>query len=217
MDERSSIISLETARNGSTVPVINGIYLHSIYDPEKEAEAFVETFEKQLTHKNHVLILGLGFGYHIKSTCEVLRQKHGKFHITVLEPNKDLINIVEAHKNFSEDEVTIYELKDNLSLYKNESFIKFLLQKPCLLKHEASFSLSKEKFSSFLTYKSDKRLKNFESQISEATKDLLAPDLNSSFLDNVQKIKLQSNISSRAEYLNLALEQVLKKSNGETL
>ena len=97
MDERNSTISLEVARNGSPVPTINGIYLHSIYDPEKEADAFVETYERQLTQKNHVLILGLGFGYHVEKISRVSCAQFIR-HLKSLFLNQTKNSLLKLHK-----------------------------------------------------------------------------------------------------------------------
>ena len=210
MDDRNSIISLETARNGSTVPVVNGIYLHSIYDPEKEAETFVENFEKQFQKKNHVLILGLGFGYHIEQAVESLRSLHASFHITVLEPNKELIKLVESNKIFSPQEVTVLHLESSKKIYESEEFVRFLIKKPSILKHESSFSLNKNAFSDFLTFKSSRILEQHQQQLSERTQNLLTLELNTSFSKSANTILNTETITSRADYLTLALNEIIQ-------
>lgn len=212
MDERNSTISLEMARNGSPVPVCNGIYLHSIYDPEKEAESFVETYERQLTQKNHVLILGLGLGYHVEKVAEFMRTVHKNFHITILEPNSELITITNQQRTFSSQEISIIHLVDYKNLYASKKFVKFLMQKPCLLKHEASFGLNKELFSGFLTFKSDRKISSFEESLSAQTRELLALDPQASFRESASRIETSGKISGRAEYLTLALREVINKN-----
>lgn len=215
MDERNSTISLEMARNGSPVAIVNGIYLHSIYDPEKEAESFVETFESQLTHKTHVLILGLGLGYHVEKVAAFMRSTHKSFHITVLEPNSELITITNEQRNFKASEVSIVHLTDYKKLYLNKSFVTFLMQKPCLIKHEASFGLNKELFAGFLTFKSDRKVSSFEESLSPQTRELLAIDPTLSFRGSAAKVEASGKITSRAEYLTLALREIVIKNEKE--
>jgi hypothetical protein len=47
MEERKKQYEIKTSRNGLTVPVVNGIHLHSIYNPIKEAEAFATSFKEK--------------------------------------------------------------------------------------------------------------------------------------------------------------------------
>lgn len=215
MDERNSTISLEKARNGSTVAIINGVYLHSVYDPEKEADAFVETYEKQLQLKNHILILGLALGYHIEKVTKYLRTHHGEYKITVLETNEELIKISKEKQQFDEQRVSIIHLSDYKKLYAKKEFVNFLMQKPCLLKHEASFGLSKEKYTGFLTYKSSKETTSYTDLLSETTKDLIS--LRSEFIlkEMGNQIKASGHIEGRSEFLAMALNEVIKLDQEE--
>ncbi|MGE5418061.1 MAG: motility associated factor glycosyltransferase family protein [Acidobacteriota bacterium] len=62
-------------------------YLHSVYDPIKEAETAVNNMnEKSLVN----IIYGTGMGYHILA---VLNSQHGKKINIIIEPNIDLLRI----------------------------------------------------------------------------------------------------------------------------
>ena len=91
MEERNNQYEFKTSRNGLKVPVIKGIHLHSIYNPIKEAEAFAQGYEDTIKAKNKILILGLGFGYHIEEVAKLLNQYHEKYEVIVLEPNSKLV------------------------------------------------------------------------------------------------------------------------------
>jgi len=59
-------------------------YIHSKYDPEKEAERFVTKFENE-TYKN-VLFIGLGLGYHVKKFMEI----HPNTNFSIYEPDEEI-------------------------------------------------------------------------------------------------------------------------------
>ncbi|MEI8346869.1 MAG: hypothetical protein WCG27_05350, partial [Pseudomonadota bacterium] len=60
-----STFEIKYSKTNHPIPVINGVHLHSVYNPIKEAETFISKQEKILKEKNHILFLGLGFGHHI--------------------------------------------------------------------------------------------------------------------------------------------------------
>jgi spermidine synthase len=107
MDERNSQYKLEASRNGLTVPVINDVYLHSIYNPVIEAQTFAKTQEKSLKIKKHVLILGLGFGYHVEEIARIASQYHSDYQIVILEPNKRLVDDFINTRNFEDSKIKI--------------------------------------------------------------------------------------------------------------
>jgi hypothetical protein len=212
MDERNSTISLEMARNGSPVAKVRGVYLHSVYDPEKEASSFAETYEKQLAGKNHILIFGLGLGYHVNQVVKSLKDKHVDYRIVVLETNRDLIGLVEEQNLVPSERIKVFHLEDYKKLYAERSFVNFLMQKPCVLKHEASFALHKEVYAGFLTYKSDKKIKSYSDQLTSTTKELISIDLNCTIGEIATMIKSSGKISERGQYLTLALDELLTQT-----
>lgn len=58
-------------------------YLHSLYNPIREAETFIESYEKEISAQTHVLFFGVGLGYHIEYFCK----KHPEKKITIYEPS----------------------------------------------------------------------------------------------------------------------------------
>jgi hypothetical protein len=77
---------IKVAKSGHKIPVINDVHLHSSYDPIKEASAFIDKVIKQPLQSNY-LILGLGFGYHIKELVSRLNQSNIKPNLVIIEPN----------------------------------------------------------------------------------------------------------------------------------
>jgi len=60
-------------------------YVHSKYDPQNEAEKFIEQFE--LLPSQHVFFYGLGLGYHIRA----MQEKLGETPFTIYEPNPAIL------------------------------------------------------------------------------------------------------------------------------
>ncbi len=58
--EYSSTLEIENAKNGSVTAKENNIMLHSKYNPEKEAEALINTFDEE---KSVAIFLSFGLGY----------------------------------------------------------------------------------------------------------------------------------------------------------
>ncbi|WP_258022812.1 motility associated factor glycosyltransferase family protein [Brevibacillus formosus] len=84
VQEDNTVKSEQTVSQEWTVSVMNNIgrgYIHSKYNPNKEAERFVETLED--IGERHVLFFGVGLGYHI----DYLLQKHPKMTFSIYEPN----------------------------------------------------------------------------------------------------------------------------------
>lgn len=99
---QASAYMLETARSG--VPTVafrdpdeNLKYLHSQYDPWREAET--------LACANHVgshaffIVIGFGLGYHI---CELFKRLHEAQQIIIIEPAGELLRAALTHADYSE-------------------------------------------------------------------------------------------------------------------
>jgi len=88
------MFELEKSKSGSYTLKYNGKYIHSKYDPEKEAVSFCKRNIK-LINKEIVIIYGLGLGYHIKELRKIVNEKL----IYVLELNNEIINICKKVNN----------------------------------------------------------------------------------------------------------------------
>ncbi|WP_338655522.1 6-hydroxymethylpterin diphosphokinase MptE-like protein [Sporosarcina psychrophila] len=76
---KTGILTLKITIDGRTQ------YMHSKYDPEKEAERFVNKYENE-TFK-HVLFVGTGLGYHIKKFTE----SHPNAKFSIYEPDEEVL------------------------------------------------------------------------------------------------------------------------------
>ena len=97
-DTKVTNYEIKRSKNGFDIPVINGVHLHSAYNPQKEATHFYEKYKDQINANSPILILGLGFGYHIEALFEYLENKQKPENIWVLEPS---IETVEKYKKIN--------------------------------------------------------------------------------------------------------------------
>ena len=84
----NNIFEIKVSKTGKPIPVIDGIHLHSAYDPIKEASKFIDGHLKSLRENNNVLVFGLGLGYHLEAIEKSCREIWGNnFQVMVIEPN----------------------------------------------------------------------------------------------------------------------------------
>ena len=213
MDERNSQYELQPSRNGLTVPVINGVYLHSIYNPIKEAEAFAKSQEQNLLIKNRVLVLGLGFGYHIEEIAKILNSVHSHFEIIILEPNSRLVEDFIDTRNFEDKNIKII-CKDKVKdLFEDINFIEFLMKKPCIIKHDTSFILEKEFFTRFLGYQASKDIFHFKGLLNDRAKQLCSSRESRTVDSYIIDIKKSSHISDKNEFLMMAFNEIVNQDH----
>ncbi len=144
---------IKTAKTGEKIPVVNEVHLHSIYNPKKEAESIASKHLNGIKDKKNILILGLGFGYHISEIVKLARQYHGEnFKIIYIEPNLKVTNDARELHLINEDDVIIYAGEDVPSLYQDSELVDFLTSKPTIIAHPSSFSLYQTYFKQFLSH-----------------------------------------------------------------
>jgi hypothetical protein len=73
------------------------VYLHSRYDPLKEAERFADAAEVE--DRSCILVCGLGLGYHVDA---LFRRMHEEAAMLVMEPSVELIKTALEHVDLSE-------------------------------------------------------------------------------------------------------------------
>ncbi len=125
---------------------INGITVHSAYDPvaegKKWAASVIEKYAKKHEKPEKIIIFGLGFGYHIKELIKLLEDRFGEINphkISVVEPsmeslnfilsscdvsellyNEILISVSEKDIVFGETDRQLFELISYKNIFKNE-------------------------------------------------------------------------------------------------
>jgi hypothetical protein len=158
MDEVSMLNSIIVKKTPTDqfVPVKNGIFLHSAYDPIKEAANFLEKHQHSIAEKKDILILGLGFGYHVDAILEYCKSLTIAPTVTILEPDLQLISLaIETRK---ENYNNIFSQANIEDLFNNSDFIRLLMKKPYLIPHGPSISSNEKYFKEFLTHHANKNL-----------------------------------------------------------
>jgi hypothetical protein len=91
----------ETAKSGHRIHKVNNYYLHSKYDPIREATRFADHHYK----KNHLHILfGIGSGYIAKALSEKMSENE---FLIIVEPLEKLINIQLNNENILERTIIV--------------------------------------------------------------------------------------------------------------
>ena len=144
-------------RKERPIPVVNEIYLHSLYDPVKEADAFVQNNKDKILDKNHFLILGLGFAYHVnRLIMELKKRQSNKWGVAVIEPNRQIFD--ECTKRGlvdNEKRLVVFKGMEVEKLYAEKELIDFMMLKPVVLVHETSYNLYLDYYKNFLNYRAD--------------------------------------------------------------
>ncbi|MED4350958.1 DUF115 domain-containing protein [Schinkia azotoformans] len=60
LDTKIGLPTLQITKNGSSN------FIHSKYDPLKEADALISQYENQVENYNHIFFYGIGMGYHVE-------------------------------------------------------------------------------------------------------------------------------------------------------
>lgn len=89
-------VVVEEAKNGmQTIKMqidSKMIYIHSKYDPEKEAKKYIDKIANE--EAKHVLFVGVGLGYHITAYMK----EHPQVTFSIYEPNEEVLHAYLANK-----------------------------------------------------------------------------------------------------------------------
>ncbi len=150
---------VKNSRTEQKVPVVNGVHLHSIYNPFREAEALVDKYSEQLNQKSEVLILGLGFAYHVNEIIKYMANVHGeKFSVIIIEPNPEIYHDCLNANLLNKKNVLVYSGYEARELYADIDLVHFLLRKPAVIAHPPSFNLYQDYFKEVLTFEAPKKI-----------------------------------------------------------
>lgn len=207
---------IKTSRTGQMVPVVNGVHLHSAYNPFKEAEGLVEAQLEHFKKKNEILVLGLGFAYHINAIIEKLTMIHGdNFKIIVIEPNIQVYNDCISHELLNKKNVLIYSGFNSVELYRDLDLVHFLLRKPALVAHSPSFNLYQDYFKKILTFEAPTKIRDILDfiVIPEVKKYIASFDQDLNFEEILYDKIPNKNNFEHVDFLAMALAEMTKKSN----
>ncbi|VAX27369.1 Two-component response regulator W [hydrothermal vent metagenome] len=122
-----------TTRNGLPCIKAGNITLHSLYNPLKEAESWVEHYREETDNSSLICVLGFALGYHILELCKTTHAD-----IFVFEPRVDILK-------------TAFELMDLTSVLSRIRFITDdaiprLRKDFVVVEHKPSVNLNPEYF-----------------------------------------------------------------------
>lgn len=153
---------VKVSKTNHKVPVVNDVHLHSIYNPIKEAASFIAKNKKLIKVKNEILILGLGFGYHVGEAIVALKEKWGiDYTVVVIEPNDKVYQDYLEYSKIEDSNLKIYAGQEIKELYKDRSLVDYLLTKPGIIAHPASFNLYEDYYKNLLSYQAPKNVGSF--------------------------------------------------------
>lgn len=205
---------LKVSKTGLKVPVVNDVHLHSIYDPEREAAIFIEAQKDVIAKKNEFLVLGLGFGYHVSELIKALRSLKKPFKIVIIEPSIQVAQDCLSENIISSNDVYLSYGKSAQEFYGNKDLIHFLLKKPAIINHAASFNLYNDYFRTLLSYEADQSL-------SSCTQQTDFPELKEYFTKlnqeenlwgNIKNISEKGSLNNDLDFLMLAFRNMTEKS-----
>ena len=208
---------VKNAKSGHPVPVVNGVHLHSIYNPVKEARDMVKKSYKNFKENPSVLIFGYGFGYHIDEIISFFKsEKIKKYELVVIEPNEEILN----EDNRPEKNIKVYCEKEPSELFKNIDFINFLIKKPVIFAHPPSFNLYKNYYEKLLKYKYPSDLVRTIKEIkNKSLKEFCQKNTTGKSLEGfLNNIKNKDSYFNKNEFLLMAFSSLInniKKSDGE--
>jgi hypothetical protein len=211
MIESQFTFETKISRNGLTVPVINNIHLHSIYNPIKEAEAFADNIIQTLQNRNNILVLGLGYGYHIEQIAQRLAQFHDNYHIVILEPNTTLVDSFNLKRPFEDKNIQIVNSLDVDAVFSDINFVQFLRKKPAIVKHDTSYTLNKTFFTKFLKFQAPNNFDIYFNLLNKNAQNIFNTynNLDQNFENMINQISMKNTITN-ADFLLLALGEIKK-------
>ncbi|WP_244834823.1 6-hydroxymethylpterin diphosphokinase MptE-like protein [Clostridium sp. BJN0001] len=124
-------IQFEKAENGLLTAKYKGKYIHSRYNPQREAEVFVKNNIKYFNGKT-IALYGIGLGYHIKEMLKLITEDSAVYvfemsdelikEAKIVNPdifNSDNIKIIDGKSiNFYQELVSAIEEAGNLVVHK---------------------------------------------------------------------------------------------------
>ena len=208
---------IKKSKTNHDIPIINGVHLHSMYNPIKEAEDMVANHEEGLKSNPYALVLGLGMGHHLPIIESRLLECHKKrINISVIDPNRDVFDDylkTIGSKNNSRN--IHYFIDDDIgTLYESKELVKSLTEMPTLIVHSPSFNLYSNFYKSFLSYHAPTSIHEYIDKIVDSK---LRKHLSSTISDNpktdlklyIEGLKKSTRNLKKYDHLLIAIKEMI--------
>lgn len=132
--------------NSYWVPMIDGNVLHSLVDPNREAERFVDSIEAQVRSVQSILVLGLGGGFHIQK----LRERFPDKNILVIEAHAEIVDAIKKknQKVFEQCDVLVRPEVDKVHV--TSEICELFSGTFSIVRHPASWRSASQYYTDFL-------------------------------------------------------------------
>lgn len=155
LEEKELQVKVVAAKNGLPTLVLeqNGSvqYIHSKYDPQREAATFIEQFANEVLSKyKHIIFYGVGLGYHI----EEFINRYSPEKISIYEPNPEIFYSFVSHNDLSSSkwralENIFVETKPEDSIRFIQNFISYSTEELLFVVLPSYTRLFKENYEDF--------------------------------------------------------------------
>ncbi len=206
MDDSKKLAILK-AQSGHDILVIDNIEMHSKFNPVQEAYDQCLALRDKIKKQDHILILGIGLGYHIQQLEFKMREFHKNPVIYVVEPNEEVVKLAMKYHIVPQGNVKIFSGRSIDTYYQDQQFIDFLNDKPLIVPHNPSLNLEYTFFKKFLSHKSSRKL-------SDITK-VLHPEIKPLFHRQSQHTTLNQFINDLGKKENLVQDDFKLLAFGE--
>ena len=99
MNQTERIIEILQTKEGIVTIQVNNKYIHSKYYPKKDARVFIENNARVYEDKKHVVIYGIGLGYHIK---ELLNHVDKNCNVYIFDADQEIDKVANELKLLEE-------------------------------------------------------------------------------------------------------------------
>ncbi|MCC6278622.1 MAG: hypothetical protein IT289_11970 [Oligoflexia bacterium] len=185
------MILFKQSRTGFQVPELDGIALHSLVDPVKEAIQMVDAAMPRLMGARTVIVLGLGGGFHLD---EIKRQITGN--IVVIEARQELADEVLAKDPRRIDKDHVLVAPSTEDLLESSVLLEAMAQKFAIFKHAPSIRIASSYYSKINSLLTDRRIEFLKKMT------LHNPRLYS-FFERVEKSNSQFDVRAISKTIDL--------------
>lgn len=203
---------VKTSKSGLEIPVINGVHLHSTYDPLKESQSLVDKYMDNIRATNRVLVFGLGYGYHVELILKALKRFHSQYEVYVIEPSYEVFEGCRKLKRIQDNNVSIYAGHRIETLYSDFNLVDFLSTKPIIIGHPASMNLHTNYFKKFMSYEASEHVVSISNAVESVDIKRCFEKFKpgAKYEDFISSLKNRRGKFHKSDYLILAVEEMAR-------